>query len=257
MNRIALTIILTLVWGTLISIPAVAVGTMMIETRVLTLQGQELGTIKRVILSDSGCIRYVIISSRGRLIPIPWSAVKVSPRRHAILVRVDRTILQNAPAIGSGQWTQINEHEVKQYYQSHVSRGKQPLRERKGRVEKRGASRLLKESSAPGAKSFHKPATAGGKVRGKAKVQAQSPSKPARKEMRKSGHPKELTKKATQRPRPPSKAPSAVQQQKSGAAKPGVVTKPEKPKVGGKEDPARKQGQSEESGKPGPTTIKE
>jgi len=230
---------------------------MMIETRVLTVQGQELGTIKRVILSDNGCIRYVIISSRGRLIPIPWSVVKVSPRRHALLVRVDRTILLKAPVITSGQWTQINEHEVKRFYQSHLSREKKPLRERKGRVEKEGASKILKKASEPGVKAFRKPAAAGGKVKGKAKVQTPSPSRRGREEMRKPGTQKESMKKGTQKPRSPSKAQSAVQKQKRGVAKPGAMTKPEKPKVGGKEDPAQQQGPSEERGKPGPTTIKE
>jgi len=259
MKRIAGTIILALVWGGLISVPALAAGTVMIETKVLTVQGQDLGAIKRVALSEDGCIKYVILSSRGRLIPIPWRAMTVSPERHAVVLGINRTILEKAPAMRSGEWARMGssqwEHQVDQFYESHISRGKERLHERTGEVGK------PEGTSTQGAKSRREPAAPGRSLEAPAKTeQPQPPSKLRQEEESRPGQPpKESIEKGRQKHAPsPSGAPGAVQQpQQSEKAGPGAMMKQGKPG----ESPARgaeKQGRRpEEQGKHDSKKIEE
>jgi len=228
---------------------------MMIETKVLTAEGQDLGVIKRVALSEDGCIRYIVLSSHGRLIPIPWKVLTVAPDRHAVVVQINRTILEKAPVIHSGQWTQINEEQVERFFSSHLSRGKEQFHERQERAGERGTSKFRGKATEQGEGSFREPAAAGQKLKEKPEKQTQPPSSSGQEKMRDPSSAKESMKEREEKQRPPATVPGQIQRQRGGEGQPSREMKQRRPEQGRGQGPAMQKQQSEEQGKPGSKKV--
>jgi sporulation protein YlmC with PRC-barrel domain len=80
-------------------------------TRVVNATGDELGTIKEVMLhTDSGDVAYAVLSFGGflgmgdKLFAVPWDALTVDTAREEILLDVPRETLENAPGFDKDDW---------------------------------------------------------------------------------------------------------------------------------------------------------
>jgi hypothetical protein len=86
-------------------------------TRVVDMAGQPIGRIENIVMSPVGCTEAAILTSaNGRLIPIPWSLVRVSDMRPAgatttipganlvFTVNTDQARLAAAPSFVRTQW---------------------------------------------------------------------------------------------------------------------------------------------------------
>lgn len=84
------------------------------STAVRLNEGGDVGRIEELVLSDSGCIDYMIVSFdslprvSGRLAAIPWNAGHLDMRNHVIMLDIARDDLFNAPIFfARGGWPDL------------------------------------------------------------------------------------------------------------------------------------------------------
>lgn len=88
-------------------------------SRVIDASGQPLGRIENIVLSPVGCAEAAILTATsGRLIPIPWTLVRVSGDTRAagampganmvFSVNVDQARLAQAPSFTRSQWPDMS-----------------------------------------------------------------------------------------------------------------------------------------------------
>jgi hypothetical protein len=86
-----------------------------------------LGTVENIVLNDSGCAKYLIISgkfsgARSRLYPIPWTFIARSAP-DAIYVRVDEQVLVKAPSFEINRWPDFSQSEWENRIQTFYRAG--------------------------------------------------------------------------------------------------------------------------------------
>ncbi len=89
-----------------------------------------LGTVENIVLNDSGCAQYVILSgkfhgARSRLYPIPWTLIaRTGP--DVIFVDLDPAYLVEAPSFEAGRWPDFSQPqwqtEVRTFYEKRAER---------------------------------------------------------------------------------------------------------------------------------------
>jgi len=99
----------------------------LIGKKVKNQQGEELGTIKDLILSRDGQIDYFILARNGlfgmggKLVPVPWEVANAKTGDNALLIDIAKSRLDNAPSFASDQWPNFGEPMYQQkifgYYQ--------------------------------------------------------------------------------------------------------------------------------------------
>jgi hypothetical protein len=88
-------------------------------SRVIDLAGQPVGRIENIVMSPVGCAEAAILASaNGRLIPIPWTLVRVSGDTRAagftpggnlvFTLNVDQARLAQAPSFTRSQWPDMS-----------------------------------------------------------------------------------------------------------------------------------------------------
>ena len=93
-------------------------------------RGVVLGTVENVVLNDSGCAQYVILSgkfrgARSRLYPIPWAVIaRTGP--DAIFVDLDPAFLVEAPSFEVSRWPDFSQPQwqtkVRAFYEKRAQR---------------------------------------------------------------------------------------------------------------------------------------
>jgi hypothetical protein len=89
--------------------------------------GQPVGPIQHILLSPAGCVDMAVLSlGAQRLVPVPWTLVSSAGAgrgetdvagREKFALKVDRTVLQQAPTITMNQLSQPQMvQQVKQYF---------------------------------------------------------------------------------------------------------------------------------------------
>jgi sporulation protein YlmC with PRC-barrel domain len=73
--------------------------------------GENIGRIEDVVIDpDTGRVAYAVLSFGGvfgagsKLYAIPWSSLQISPSRDHLLLDIDRTVLERAPAFDRQTW---------------------------------------------------------------------------------------------------------------------------------------------------------
>jgi hypothetical protein len=85
----------------------------MIGKQVRNEQGAVLGVVENIVLNDTGCAQFVVISgkfhgARARLYPIPWTIIaRTAP--DAIFVNVDPAFLAQAPSFEQRRWVDFSQ----------------------------------------------------------------------------------------------------------------------------------------------------
>jgi sporulation protein YlmC with PRC-barrel domain len=93
-----------------------------VGTTVKSAQGEEIGTIKDVVLdSNTGCMAYTVLSTGGtaarvtgsaRTVAVPWSVYSVGSDPRVVTVRVEKEKIYNAPVF---DYARINEYSTSGY----------------------------------------------------------------------------------------------------------------------------------------------
>jgi len=92
-------------------------------TTVMDQTGQQLGQIQNLLVTPGGCVDMAVLSLGGtKLVPIPWQLVTSSgtisgnvgtqPRATALVAKVDRQKIQQAPSFSINQMTQITQKQT-------------------------------------------------------------------------------------------------------------------------------------------------
>lgn len=91
--------------------PNVLSATTIIDDKVVSTTGEELGNIKELMLDlDAGRISYAVLSFGGflglgdKLFAIPWEALTLNTEDHTFTLNVDKEQLENAPGFDKDNW---------------------------------------------------------------------------------------------------------------------------------------------------------
>jgi sporulation protein YlmC with PRC-barrel domain len=83
----------------------------MIGNKVVSPAGEELGTIKEVMIDlDEGRVNYTVLSFGGllgmgdKLFAIPWEALTLNTEDHTFILNVEKEQLENAPGFDKDNW---------------------------------------------------------------------------------------------------------------------------------------------------------
>ncbi|MFH0821375.1 MAG: PRC-barrel domain-containing protein [Pseudomonadota bacterium] len=88
-----------------------------IGKKVLSHKGEDLGHIEDIVLSKDACLDFMVLAPGGlfgtgdRLIPIPWKAVKTGPQADTIIIDMEKSQLEKAPAFENKQWPNLADSE--------------------------------------------------------------------------------------------------------------------------------------------------
>jgi hypothetical protein len=105
--------------------------------------GETFGKVEDVVLSEDGCIDYVVLGYEDRFIAVPWTIVRADFAQRTVLVNVDRRVLLDAPHFARGEWAELSANsafvqKVRTHFRSHAG---QRTRETGVDTERRGTER--------------------------------------------------------------------------------------------------------------------
>jgi sporulation protein YlmC with PRC-barrel domain len=76
--------------------------------------GDDLGSVKDIVMDRKGDVRYIILSANNNLVPIPFRDVKVSQDDQNLLVNISKDKLDKAPNFSDNDWNKIGQPEFDQ-----------------------------------------------------------------------------------------------------------------------------------------------
>jgi sporulation protein YlmC with PRC-barrel domain len=90
--------------------------TKLVGTKVKTAQGEDIGTVKDIVIDrNTGCLAYTVLSTggtgtrvagRAKTVAVPWSVYSTTTEPNILTVQVDRDRIYNAPAF---EYSRISE----------------------------------------------------------------------------------------------------------------------------------------------------
>jgi len=145
-------------------------------------QNVVLGTVENIVLNDTGCAQYLVVSgrfsgARARLFPMPWSVIaRTGP--DAIFVRVDERFLAQAPSFELNRWPDFSQSEwqtkIRTYYSGGAAMTGPGKEERPGAVRQEGTPKAQKQWQKPAAEGT---APSGVKEKEKARMEREHKGK--------------------------------------------------------------------------------
>jgi sporulation protein YlmC with PRC-barrel domain len=99
--------------------PHVLSATTMIGDKVVSPNGEDLGTLKELMIDlDEGRVNYAVLSFGGflgmgdKLFAIPWEALTLNAEDHSFILNVDKEKLENAPGFDKDNWPDEAQYEA-------------------------------------------------------------------------------------------------------------------------------------------------
>jgi sporulation protein YlmC with PRC-barrel domain len=86
----------------------------LIGQKVISRQGQDLGEIKNLVISQNGQVEYIILSRGGtlgmggKLVPVPWRAYNLHVQNNKMTADITKEQFQNASAFDDEHWSQMS-----------------------------------------------------------------------------------------------------------------------------------------------------
>ena len=102
-----------------INYPRVLSATTIISDKVINTAGEQLGSIRELMIDlDGGLIAYAVLSFGGflgfgnKLFAIPWEALTIDTENHAFILDIDKELLENAPGFDKDHWPDNAKYEA-------------------------------------------------------------------------------------------------------------------------------------------------
>lgn len=99
--------------------PQILSATTMIGDKIVSPDGEELGTLKELMIDlDEGRVNYAVLSFGGflglgdKLFAIPWEALTLNTEDHTFILNVDKEQLENAPGFDKDNWPDEAQYEA-------------------------------------------------------------------------------------------------------------------------------------------------
>ncbi len=90
-----------------------------VGTKVLSTAGEELGTLKELVIDlDDGRIAYAVLSFGGflglgdKLFAIPWEALIMDVEENRFILDLDKEVLKHAPGFDKDNWPDNAQYEA-------------------------------------------------------------------------------------------------------------------------------------------------
>ena len=100
--------------------PQVLSATSLIGDKVINRYGEDLGSVKELMINlDEGHVAYVVLSFGGymgigeKLFAIPWEALDLDTEKRAFILNVKKEALENAPGFDKDNWPDNAQYEAK------------------------------------------------------------------------------------------------------------------------------------------------
>ncbi len=95
--------------------------------KVVSQDGQDLGSIDNLVIGNDGRIQYIILSRGGgilgfgkTLVPVPWQSANLHMQNNQLVAMLAKKKLDNAPTFNGNDWAQFTqpryEKQVNGYY---------------------------------------------------------------------------------------------------------------------------------------------
>lgn len=98
--------------------PEVLSAGTLIGDPVRNLQGEDLGKLEEIMIDlDEGRVAYAVLSFGGflgmgnKLFAIPWEALSVDTENHAVVLNVQKELLENAPGFDKDSWPKTGDRQ--------------------------------------------------------------------------------------------------------------------------------------------------
>ena len=201
------------------SVKAAAHASGVVGRPVHSERGVVLGTVENVVLNDSGCAQFVVISgrfpgARSMWYPIPWNVISRSTPE-AIFVNIEPDVLVKAPSFSRNKLPDLLHSDfntrVNTFFQTSAKEGKGKT---EGRVKEKGRDQ--------GTRATQGTVSPEEKVKGKARIETERQLKPA-----------EMSGEGTSKPKEQDVKPKQHMEGDKGAVKPGTseMKKQEQPHI--------------------------
>lgn len=99
--------------------PRVLSASSIMGHKVINTAGEQLGSIKELMIDlDGGLIAYAVLSFGGilgmgdKLFAIPWEALTIDEESRALILDVDKAVLENAPGFDKDNWPDNAKYEA-------------------------------------------------------------------------------------------------------------------------------------------------
>lgn len=102
--------------------------------------GASIGKIEDIVISDQGCIEYVIVSYHDRFVPIPWSVATVRFEDRVVLLDIDQARFDEIPTFARNEFNVLANVEFtnKVHKTFNVESSRRESRTRDGSDRRRG-----------------------------------------------------------------------------------------------------------------------
>ena len=67
--------------------------------------GSRYGKVHEFVISEQGCVDYVIVAYENRFVAVPWSATTYDPGQRVVMLNVEQTQIQTVPTYT--EWTEF------------------------------------------------------------------------------------------------------------------------------------------------------
>jgi sporulation protein YlmC with PRC-barrel domain len=102
----------------------------LIDNQVRNQDGEELGSIKEIMLdTETGSISYAVLSFGGyfgmgaKLFAVPWAALTLDTERRCFVLNVTKDRLESAPGFDKTKWPNMSDPAWAQQIRSHYGSG--------------------------------------------------------------------------------------------------------------------------------------
>lgn len=99
--------------------PHVLPATTMIGSKVVNPSGEQLGTLKELVIDlEDGRVAYAVLSFGGfmgkgdKLFAIPWEALMFRAKDHTFILEADKEVLKEAPGFDKDHWPNDAQYEA-------------------------------------------------------------------------------------------------------------------------------------------------
>jgi len=112
--------------------------------------GDQIGRVEDVVINDSGCVEFVVISYEDKYLVVPWTITTVSYEQKVVTLDITRDRLAQAPTFTRNNWSYLSNPQwvrrVQTFYSSDSGRRD---RRSEGDLERRATERRGARRSAP------------------------------------------------------------------------------------------------------------
>lgn len=191
------------------SVKAAAHASGVVGRPVHSERGVVLGTVENVVLNDSGCAQFMVISgrfpgARSMWYPIPWNVISRSTPE-AIFVNIEPDVLVRAPSFSRNKFPDLLHSDVNTSVNTFFqTRAKEEKGKTEGRVKEKGRDR--------GTRATQGTVSPEEKVKGKARI----------KETERQLKPSEMSGEGTSKPKESDVKSKQHMEGDKGAVKPGT-----------------------------------